>query len=358
MLLAWCLNEERAAKERVGQAIYRTELVPGVPLEVSVTAEMAEQAQYAVDAITDLRSDARFAWYEHELNLSRWIPEGHGTADVILYDPTSGALRIIDAKFGTGYRVPAAGYDFLGNRQLLLYALGALDELEGLLDLVAIELIVVQPPLDHIDIYELSVESLLEFGERLRQATTLALSFPPPAYPGELQCRWCPARATCVPLEAHIRETLVGDFDLDMAPETVVADLDSEHLSTRMQALELLKIWGAALEQEAFARLVAGGVVPGWKLVEGRTQRRWVDYDKALTVLSRLFGKKQVTESKLLGIPAAQKLAGKERWPKLEEKLVVRPAGKPTLVRDADPRPVWNGKVSAEDFDNGNDSKE
>lgn len=93
-----------------------------------------------------------------------------------------------------------------------------------------------------------------------------------------------------------------------------------------------------------------GRVFPGYKLVAGRSVRRIEDAAKAEALLEEAgYKKADILKTELLTISKLEKLVGKKKLTKLLDDVIVKPPGKPTLVPDSDPRPVFNSATN--DFD-------
>jgi hypothetical protein len=82
---------------------------------------------------------------------------------------------------------------------------------------------------------------------------------------------------------------------------------------------------------------MSGKLFAGFKLVEGRSTRAWVDDEQAAIMLSELLGN-EAFEHKLLSVAKAEKVLGKSKK-ELIESLSVKPRGSPTLAPDSDKRP-------------------
>ena len=84
----------------------------------------------------------------------------------------------------------------------------------------------------------------------------------------------------------------------------------------------------------------------GWKLVEGRSNRKYTDEEAvAETVQKAGF---DPYEKKLLGITAMTQTLGRKRFNELLGGLVMKPTGKPVLVPESDKRPAMN--TAKDDF--------
>lgn len=106
-----------------------------------------------------MQTNARpFIAIEQKLDFSKYVPEGFGTADCILI--SGDTLQVIDFKYGKGVKVEAEE-----NPQMKLYALGALDQFGIFYDIKKVKMSIIQPRLDNISTYEISVGLLLGWGD-------------------------------------------------------------------------------------------------------------------------------------------------------------------------------------------------
>ena len=101
------------------------------------------------------------------------------------------------------------------------------------------------------------------------------------------------------------------------------------------------------MKEYALAQALAGVEYDGWKVVEGRSNRRYINETAvADTVKQEGF---DPFEHKVLGITAMTKLLGKAKFDKLLGNLVEKPKGKPALVPASDRRPAMNNAANAAD---------
>ena len=80
---------------------------------------------------------------------------------------------------------------------------------------------------------------------------------------------------------------------------------------------------------------------PGWKLVEGRSTRRYTDED-AVIAAANAAGYRDIFRKTLLPITEMEKLMGKQTFAAVLGRCVHKPAGRPTLVPESDKRPALN----------------
>jgi hypothetical protein len=297
---------------------------------------MADAVQVYVDVVRYLGGEQM---YEERVDFSEWVPDGFGTSDAIVLNETK--MSVVDLKYGKGHRVEAQD-----NVQGILYALGAYAAYGYLYDIQTVEIIIVQPRLDHISVWELSIEDLLKKGEWISQRAEMTQDPQAQRVPGEAQCQWCKAKAHCGALQKFTHDVIATDFDnLDKLsnPDT----LTDEELRAALDAKKLVVSWLDAVETVVTQRLALGDGFDGYKMVAGRSSRSWNDELQAATVLESALGVK-AWERKLTSPAKAEKLLAKSQLG-LIESLISSKEGRPTLARESDPRPAVG--ATAMDFD-------
>jgi hypothetical protein len=275
------------------------------------------------------------------------VPGSFGTSDaVVLGDDT---LFVVDLKYGTGERV-----DALDNEQLQLYALGALKEYEFLGDFQFVQMVTHQPRLNHVGECVVTVPELLAFGQRAKEAAVLALTPNADLVPGEKQCRWCKAKATCPAIREEVLEIVaadVSDFD-DLTTGNMLVDGNENYLSVAMNKVGLVEDWCKAIRAEVERRLMASQDVPGYKLVGGRLgNRAWADEELAeKRFKSWRLRKDDMYDFSLISPTKAEKLLTPARWEKAQS-LITRRPGKPSVAPVTDRRPaISGGAATADEF--------
>lgn len=277
---------------------------------------------------------------ELRLDLSRWIPDGFGTADFVGIDHGSKTLYVSDLKSGKGVKVYAEQ-----NSQLMLYALGAFVEFSDFHSIERIVLTIVQPPLDHIDEWEIPIGVLLAWGEEVKAKAKAALDPNAKRTPGDKQCQWCAHKAMCPELKQLTEETILNAFeDETLAPVNRLSDEEILKVLTRKN---LIVSWLSALEEFTAQRMLSGESVTGFKLVEGRSVRQWKDEGKAIPELLRLIDAEAMYTKKLISPAQAEKLLKKNKSAIAD--LIEKPEGKPTLAFESDARKSFGASI--DDFD-------
>ena len=261
---------------------------------------------------------------EQRVDFSEWVPEGFGTADCIIV--ADGTLRTVDYKHGLGVLVEAEG-----NPQMKCYALGALGLFDALYDIDTISMTIYQPRRENISSWEISRDDLLKWAENtLKPVAALAFAGEGKFCAGEW-CGFCKARHTCrARAEANLmlakHEFKLPDLLEDTEIEVALAKADE------------LAAWVADIREYALQRALSGKVWHGWKLVEGRSVRKYRNEDEVVRAVCEAGF--DPFEKKVLGITAMQKLLGKARFDELLSGLITKPKGKPTLAPDSDKRPA------------------
>lgn len=276
---------------------------------------------------------------ETRVDLSHWVPGAYGTADaIILADDT---LEIIDFKYGKGVAVSANR-----NPQMMIYALGTLDAFADLYRIEHVRMTIVQPRTGNLSQYELTPEELTEWAETvLLPKAEEALSGGKQA-PGEW-CRFCKVRNSCRALAALALEHGAHQEDPRLLTPEEIAD-------EVLPKLPIIKAWVSSVEEYALQQALGGVALPGYKVVAGRSVRKITDPEGAMQALAE-GGYPRETYMKppeLRGITDLERLVGKKMLGNLLGDFITKPAGKPTLVPDDDPRPAYNSAAS--DFANVN----
>ena len=263
---------------------------------------------------------------EQRVDFSRWVKEGFGTADCIVI--ADGVLNICDYKNGQGCLVLAER-----NPQMMLYALGALEIFDGIYDIDTVRMTIYQPRKSNISVYEMDKADLYEWANsELTQKAQLAYEGQGSFSCGEW-CRFCKAKAEC-------RERAEANLALARYEFQTPALLADEEIADILGKVDALTAWASDVKEYALQQAISGTAFPGWKLVEGRSNRK---YTSEAAVAAAVEGAGfNPYEKKLLGITAMQKLLGKSRFEELLASYIEKPQGRPTLVRSSDKRPEWN----------------
>ena len=271
---------------------------------------------------------------EQRLDFSNIVPEGFGTGDCVMIG--GGKLIIIDLKYGQGVKVEAKM-----NPQMMLYAAGALNVFSMLYDIQTVEMCIFQPRIDNIDTYEVSREFLDVWANGIRPIAEKAYSGQGDYNAGDW-CRFCRAKSLCRARAAFSEEPY--EKSGGTAPEL----LSREEIGEILKRTDAIKKWIADIEEYALSELLAGNDVPGWKAVEGRSNRQFTDTDAAFKYLiDNGYDEAVLYERKPITLTAVEKLLGKKDFETQLSEFIIKPPGKPTLAPESDKRAAITNKTTA-----------
>jgi len=286
-----------------------------------------EQVQAAKETCPDL-----LVLVEQRLDFTRWVAESFGTADCVIV--ADGTMTVIDFKYGLGILVESEN-----NSQMRMYALGALDLFESLYDIQTIRMIIFQPRRDNTSIAEISKDELLRWADEVLIPAAEQASKGEGDYKAGKHCQFCKIKATCRKRAEYNLQMAQYDFAV---PDT----LNDDEISIILDRADSFIGWVNDVKAFALEQAIIGRNFPGFKVVEGRSNRKYTDEAAvAATVTEAGYNP---YEQKLMGVTAMVKLLGKRKFDTLLGSLVEKPKGKPTLVPESDKRPAWN--TANEDF--------
>ena len=367
-----------------------------------VGLDMAHEIQKTLDVIHSLADNATI-YPEQTLSIEFITGElgATGTSDTVIIKGNTAIIA--DLKYGRGVQVFAEG-----NEQLLIYGASAVADFDALGEIEHVELHILQPRLNHFDVWRLTVAEMNERIEQIRQTSKRILAGPEglAAVPGDKQCKFCKASATCAERTAFTVETIVGEFvDLEKgfikvempqaekllaqsfgvtakaityhedaeglsshftvkkpnirpsleAAEAKLPDASDERLATLMDAADMIEGFAKAVRAEVERRLLAGKFTDArYKLVEGRMgNREFEDEDAAEAEMKAMRLKvDEMYNKKLISAPQAEKLlkeSNPRKWAKLQ-KMIVQRQGKPSVAPASDKRPALSMAI-AEQFE-------
>ena len=274
---------------------------------------------------------------EQRVDFSRWVESGYGTADCIII--ADGTLQIIDYKHGLGVLVSAEE-----NPQMKCYALGALELFDDIYDIDSVQMTIYQPRRDNVSTYEIPKDELYKWADEVLKPTAdLAFAGDGNFLCGEW-CGFCKAKHDCrARADANME---LARYDFKLPP--LLTDEEVEEILARV---DNLVAWASDIKDYALQQAISGKEWNGWKLVEGRSNRKYTNETAvAGAVTDAGF---DPYERKVLGVTAMQKLLGKSRFEELLAAYIEKPQGKPTLVPESDKRPAMN--TAKNDFMEEND---
>ena len=286
----------------------------------------ASYASYIMEIVQRLKDSNAdpVVLIEQHLDYSKFVREGFGTGDCIII--ADGELHIIDYKHGRGVLVEAEN-----NPQMQLYALGAMEIFDGIYDIDTVVMTIFQPRRENVSSFSLSKDELYAWAENtLKPIAELAYNGDGQYNCGEW-CQFCKAKTDC----RKRAETNMSIAKYDFMDPPLLTD---EEIEDVLSKVDNLVSWANDVKEFAFQAAMSGKVWKGWKLVEGRAVRKYVNDDAvAVAVLEAGY---DPYEKKLLGLTEMQKRLGKAKFEELLGSLIHRPQGKPTLVPESDKRPA------------------
>lgn len=272
---------------------------------------------------------------EQRLDYSRWVESGFGTGDCVII--ADGTLSVIDYKYGKGVEVSAEQ-----NPQMMCYALGALELFDAIYDIDTVNMTIFQPRRENLSTYAIGRDELLRWADEVL-APTAKLAY---AGEGEFKagehCRFCKAKAVCRKRAEYNLELAKYDFEMP-------AELEDTEIEAVLAKADELAAWVSDVKEYALQAALSGKQWNGWKLVEGRSNRKYINDDAvAQAVMDAGY---DPYEKKLLGITAMTAALGKKAFADIIESkgLIEKPQGKPALVPMTDKRPALN--TAKNDFD-------
>lgn len=321
--------------------------------EMVKTAEF--YAQYLWEKALTFKEKPYMA-LEVRVDISEYIPEGFGTCDSVMIGGDT--LHITDYKHGKGVPVSAEN-----NPQMRLYALGALKKYALIYGeaIKKISMAIVQPRITE-DVSEdcLTVEELLTWGEEIKP---IALK----AYSGEGEfkagswCKFCKGKAVCRAraenytaledfkgclIEGKMSEEDKLAFDSQKVGPVPAVLSDAEIGDLLFRGKELAA-WLKDIQEYALGAILQGKDIPGWKVVVGKSNRKFTDVDAAIEAIKKAgYEEKQLYKTEPKTLAQLESLLGKKDFAEVAGEFVTKPLGPPTLVTQDDKREPYNQAAS------------
>lgn len=269
---------------------------------------------------------------EQRLDFSKYVEGGFGTGDCVVI--SDGALHIVDYKHGLGILVDAED-----NPQMKLYALGALEIFDGIYDIDTVSMSIYQPRRDNVSTHTVFKESLYQWAEEVLKPTATL------AYAGEGEfscgdwCRFCKAKHVCrTRAEGNLK---IARYDFKLPPL-----LEEDEIENILEKIDGLVSWASDIKEYALEAAIGGREWTGWKVVESRSNRRYIDEVSVVKAVS--VAGFDPYEQKLKGLSAMERTLGKNKFKELIGSFIEKPKGKPVLVPVTDKRPAIH--TAEEDF--------
>lgn len=315
---------KKRLKSIMKNSFWATDMTDYVDIYVSICMEKVSETK-KIDELAEFKVEQR-------LDFSEWVPEGFGTGDFVIV--ANGRVEICDLKYGKGVPVSAKN-----NSQMMLYALGAISEFDFIYEIDTVKMTIIQPRLDSISEWEISKADLIKWAEEfVKPRAKMAIAGEGELVAGE-HCTFCKARAVCRARAEKNLELAKYEFrDSNLLSNEEVADV--------LARIDELVRWTTDVKDYALEEALKGTSYPGFKVVEGKSNRKYTDTDK---IESLLFdnGYTEIYKPKeLLGLTAMEKLVGKKKLIELIGEYIEKPQGKPVLVPSTDKREVYNSAIA------------
>ena len=298
--------------------------------------------------------------FEVKVDLSDIIPEGFGTCDSIMIGGDT--IHITDYKHGMGVQVSA-----VENPQMRLYAYGALKKYRMVYgnSIKKISMGICQPRIT-LDASEdcLTVDELMEWGEQVKAIADVAFNGPGEFVPGD-HCKFCRGKSLC---RARADQySAVADFQSLVIPSKATPPSDpvqrkviglppimsNEEIAKALDMCRGLTDWYEDLKEYAKQAMLNGEIIPGYKVVAGKSNRVFSIPDEKVQSILRANGFSDdsiFNPQEQRSLSDLEKTIGKKRFADLLGGFVTKPIGKPALAEETDKRPVYS--PAAKDFEN------
>jgi len=273
---------------------------------------------------------------EQHLDFSCYVPDGFGTGDAMIVGDA--VLHIIDFKYGRGVLVDAAE-----NPQMMLYALGALQQFGNLYDMKQARMTIFQPRRENVSTWSIPISELLTWADSvLKPRAVLAYDGRGDFCPGDW-CTFCKAAVKC---RARAESKLsLAKYEFALPP--LLTDEEIEDILLRVDDLNRWAndIIGYATD----AAVNHGKIWRGFKLVESRSMRRFSDEENVVKT-AQAAGYRDIYRQSMIPLTDMERLMGKEQFGAILGRFVIKPSGKPTLVPSSDKRQPINVSNAHQEF--------
>jgi len=330
------------------ERLWKGEIDPRGPTPDGIPEQEWNEVIIAVSAAKDILkgcSKIAVVYLEKRVDMKGWREDCFGTADIIIWDSESKKLYIIDYKFG---RVRV---NCINNSQLKVYGIAFLEEhpeIDAVVERVAMSII--QPKIGHgAATFEDNVESLRKWDREVLSKVQKTIldgkgTFNPGPWCGEKYCKLYKA-GKCQKSNDNIDGIIDEYFFEDMTPKEIPRRDNRSFFLKLMRYETAIKNLTATAFSIATEIALNGENVPGFKIVNGKGKRSWINEAEADAFLK----KKGVSiaaryKSTLITAPQAEtvlKKEGKLDSEKAKEQFSAQVQwveGQKILVHEDDPR--------------------
>ena len=302
---------------------------------------IAEYGDYVDSAVLAHKTKPLIA-IEKRVSFGEYVPDGYGTCDAVIL--SGELLHVIDLKYGKG--VPVSPEN---NPQVMLYALGALENLDVIGEITRVKLTIAQPRLNAWEEWETTADELRAWGCGVVKPIAERAMAGHGEYKAGSWCKFCKAKFRCVTRSATLAlEGIPLNKELGL--------IDNAELARRIMIIAPYVEILSDLKDLALSECLAGRSVPGYKAVEGRSNRAFTDIEAAFAAAIRAgYDEDALYKREPVTLTAAERYLGKA-FKDVMGPFVHKPPGKPTLAPDSDARPAMTNVISVDDaFDDDNE---
>ena len=260
-----------------------------------------------------------------------------GSTDVAIIADSE--LTIIDLKYGRG--VPVSAKE---NTQEMCYGLCAMETFGSLYDIERIKLCIFQPRIGNVSEWDLTVEELYKWADGVLKPGIEKIRSGSEEFNPSRHCIFCKAKPICKALRDKNLELAKHEF----RPAFLMDDSEIEEV---LDKADDFTNWINSVKEFALEDALRGKRYEHYKLVEGRSNRKYSDDDAVIAKVKE--AGYSPFEEKLLSVTAMQSRLGKSKFEEILGSLIVKPKGKLTLVSRDDKRPEVNPAQA--DFNEAND---
>ena len=291
--------------------------------------EMEEYIQGYVNYVNEKYQEAKESCsdpvllIEQKVSAERYHESLYGTTDVSLI--ADKVLTIVDLKYGKGVMVDARE-----NVQEMIYAICCLETFGNLYDIDEVRLCIYQPRLNSVSEWSVTVKDLYKWADEVLMPGIEKIKNGSEEFHPSKHCVFCKAKPLCKALR---------DMNLELSKHEFRPPflMDDDEIEEVLDKADDFTSWIKSVQEFALEDAIHGKKYKNWKLVEGRSSRKYSDEEKvAATVKEAGFNP---YEEKLLGITDMTSMLGKKRFNDLLGNMIVKNRGKLTLATRDDKRP-------------------
>ena len=289
---------------------------------------ISDYVSYVLEKVASIKKDCPDAivLIEQKVAAVRYDESLFGSTDVAII--ADKVLTIIDLKYGRGVLVNAKE-----NTQEMCYGLCAMETFGNLYDIEDINLCIFQPRLSNVSEWSLTVKELYKWADEILKPGIEKIRAGSEEFHPSRHCVFCKAKPLCKALRDQNLELAKHEF----RPAFLMDDSEIEEV---LDKADDFVNWINSVKEFALEDAMKGKKYDHYKLVEGRSNRKYVDETKVINVVKE--AGYNPYEEKLLSVTGMQSRLGKARFEELLGNLVVKPRGKLTLVSRDDKRPEVN----------------